>query len=328
MSAVSDSPKPQVRVAIAGAGRFTHQHLKVLASLNSVNLVGISNRGRPDIESVARQYNIAATFSDFERMLDTTQPDAVFVVVSHFETVRVASTCLQRGIPCLIEKPAGLTSAETASLAQLAEDHSCLNMVGVNRRYWSILHSALTTVMQYGPLHGVLIDAPAVIHRIRARGVHDPRLFDSWLVADTIHAIDLFRCVGGEVVEIQTMKTSWTDKRGDSFTSILRLSRNCLGTFVAHLHSGEEWTITLYGQGVRAVISLFGMTGQIYLDTGEVRPIPVDPIDLNYKAGLYAQDSAFIHALASEERLSYPASDLADATRTMQLIERIGGYLT
>ena len=68
------------------------------------------------------------------------------------------------------------------------------------------------------------------------------------------------------------------------------------------------------------------MTGQIYLDSGEVQPIPIDPIDLSFKAGLYAQDSAFVHALANEERLRYPASDLTDATRTMKLIERIGQY--
>jgi predicted dehydrogenase len=184
----------------------------------------------------------------------------------------------------------------------------------------------LTAVLQRGPLHGVLIDAPALIHQIRARAVHDPRLYDTWLVADTIHAIDLFRCVGGEVTEIQTMKASWTDKCGDSFTAILRLSRGCLGTFVAHLHSGEEWSITLYGQGIRAVISLFTMTGNIYLGSGEVQPIPVDPVDLNFKAGLFAQDSAFIRALAREERLAYPASDLADATKTMRLIEQIGQY--
>jgi hypothetical protein len=82
----------------------------------------------------------------------------------------------------------------------------------------------------------------------------------------------------------------------------------------------------LNGHGITATISLFSMKGQIHLDSGEVRSIPPDPIDLTYKAGLYAQDRAFVDAVARDERLTYPASDLADATRTMQLIEQIGGY--
>jgi len=318
---------PSVRVAVAGAGKFAHQHLKVLTSLDNVELVGISNRGRSDITSIARQYRVPAVFADYEQMLDVTRPDAVFVVVSHFETVRVATRCLERGLPCLIEKPAGFTEAETAGLAKLAADHRCVNMVGVNRRYWSLLHNALTMILQHGPLFGILIEAPEVIRRLRDRSAHDPRLYDLWLVANSIHAIDLFRCLGGEVMEIQTLKTCWTEPNGDSFTAILRLHRDCLGTFIAHWHSGGEWSITLYGEGVKAVVSLSGGRGQVYFNTGEIFPLPVDPLDLSYKAGLYAQDRAFIHALALGEKPTYPASDLEDATRTMRLIEQIGGRL-
>jgi myo-inositol 2-dehydrogenase / D-chiro-inositol 1-dehydrogenase len=321
----SKSVLPPVRIAVAGAGRFAHQHLKVLASLQNVNLVGICNRrGGSDLSSVASQYGAHATFSDYEEMLDVAQPDGVFVVVSHSETVRVATSCLERRIPCLIEKPAGFTSEETAGLAEIAARHECLNLVGVNRRYWSVLHNALAIVLQHGPLFGILIEAPESIHRIRARAVHDPRLFDIWLIADTIHAIDLFRCLAGEVTELHALRTCWTERSGDSFTAIMRLSRNCLGTFTSHLHTGGEWSVTLSGNGVKAVVSLSAVSAQVHFDTGETFPVPVDPIDAQYKAGLYAQDLAFIHALACGERLTYPASDLADAAKTMRLIEEIG----
>lgn len=316
-----------VRIAVAGAGNYAHHHLKVLASLTDVALVGISNRGGSDLTSVARQYGVNATFSDCEQMLNSTQPDGVFVVVSHFETVRVATSCLERGIPCLIEKPAGFTSAETASLAKLAADHQCLNIVGVNRRYWSIVHNALTVILQHGPLIGILVDAPEPIRRLRAKSDHDSRLYDRWMVANTIHAIDLFRCLGGEVTEVQSLKTSRTETSGDSFTAVLRLSRNCLGTYISHYNSGGEWSVTLYGDGLKAVIWLGRMKGQVYFDTGTTVPVYMDAVDLNYRWGLYAQDRAFIEALASGEKLTYPASDLEDATKTMRLIEQIGGML-
>jgi len=121
------------------------------------------------------------------------------------------------------------------------------------------------------------------------------------------------------------MLVHWTN--GDSFTAVLRLSRDCLGTFVSHYHSGGEWSVTLYGDGLKAVISLYTVKGQVYFDTGRTIPVPVDAVDLNYRWGLYAQDRVFIYALASGEKLTYPASDLEDATKTMRLIEQIGGML-
>ena len=147
------------------------------------------------------------------------------------------------------------------------------------------------------------------------------------MIANTIHAIDLFRCLGGEVTEVQSLKTSRTEPSGDSFTAVLRLSRNCLGTYISHYNSGGEWSVTLYGDGLKAVIWLGRMKGQVYFDTGRTVPVHMDAVDLNYRWGLYAQDRAFIDALASGEKLTYPASDLEDATKTMKLIEQIGGML-
>jgi predicted dehydrogenase len=200
-----------------------------------------------------------------------------------------------------------------------------LNIVGVNRRYWSILHNALTLIFQHGPLFGIAIEAPEPMRERRTAGTYDPRLLDLIAVANSIHAIDLFRCLGGEVIEVQSLKISRTETNGDSFTAILRLSRDCLGTFIAHHYSGGEWSITLYGDGLKTVISLSTITGQVCFDTGATFPVSVDAIDLSYKAGLYAQDRAFIHALASEEKVTYPASDLEDATKTMRLVEQIAG---
>lgn len=315
---------PPVRIAVVGAGRFAQKHLDVLASFRNVQLVGLANRGGSDLSDMAHRYTIRATFSDYRRMLDETCPEAVFVVVSHFDTVRVAADCLERGTPCLIEKPAGFTSAETAYLARLATENNCLNMVGVNRRYVSVLHNALGSVLQRGPLMGIAIEAPEPIRRQRARAEHDARLYDLWLVANNIHAIDLFRCLGGEVEEMRSLKHSWYERTGDSYTAVMRLTNGCLGTYVSHWHSGGGWILKLYGEGIRAEISLWNMTGEFHIDTGRF-PVPIDPIDLRYKPGLYAQNQAFITALALKERLPYPASDLRDSVKTMRLIEQIAG---
>ena len=314
---------PKVRLAVAGAGKFARVHLDVLSSMSNVELVGVCNRGNSNIASLADEYHIARTFSDFCIMLDETKPDGVIVVVGHLETVAVTAECLRRGISCLIEKPAGLSSADTMYLAELAERNNCLNMVGVNRSYISIIQYALPNVLQRGPLRGIDIEAPEAIGSIRSDGRLDSRIYDLWLLTNGIHAIDLFRCLGGEILELHGFKNTWEEQNGDSFSVTMRLDSGCLGTYIAHWNSGGGWALKLYGDNVLAEISLSAeTTGEILTGKSKLA-LEVDPIDKLYKSGLYVQDQAFISALALGERLSYPSSDLRDAVKTMKLIEQI-----
>jgi predicted dehydrogenase len=313
---------PTVKVAVIGAGRFATCHLEVLSAMGNVDLIGISNRGSSDLSDLATRFSIKNTFSDFRRMLDLTKPEAVFVLVSHFETAAVAAQCLDRGIPCFIEKPAAFTSVETENLARLAAARNCLNMVGLNRRYLSSIHEALAVVLQHGEMTGICIDAPEAIRRLRSKNDHSPELYDHWMVANSIHAIDLFRCLGGEVVGFDGLADHREEIRGDSFAAIMRLSKGCIGAFTAHWLSVPGWSLTLYGESVKAVLSI-DTRGEILFSSGARRPVAVDPIDMRFKPGLFAQDEAFISAVALREPLGYPACDLADAVGTMRLIEAI-----
>jgi predicted dehydrogenase len=315
---------PTVRVAVIGAGKFALQHLTVLSAMRNVELVSISNRGNSDLSAIAEEFNIKATFSDYRVMLDCVRPDAAIVVASHFHTSSIASECLDRGIPCLIEKPAAFTADETERLARLAAKRDCLNMVGVNRRYLSTLHEAVTQILQRGELIGVSVEAPEAIGRFRSRNEHDERLYDRWLAANSIHAIDLIRCIGGDVVSFHGRRDCRVEANGDSFVATMRLSKGGLGTFLAHWLSVPGWSLTLYGNGVKAVLGLDNRGLMSYTNGGS-SAIPVDVVDLHFKPGLFAQDEAFINAVALKERPGYPASDLADSAKTMRLIESIGG---
>jgi len=251
------------------------------------------------------------------------KPDAVFILVSPFQTATVAAGCIQRQIPCLIEKPAGFASAETAYLAALAEQHRCLNMVAVNRRYYSAINAAIRTIQMRGPLMGVLIEAPERIRDLRAHSRHSQELLDQWLVANSIHAIDLFRHIGGEVTEVYAMSQTWHEPHADSFSATLRFASGALGTFVAHWQATAGWRLSIYGEGIRAMLQPFER-GELEYADGTVQQLPVDSADIEFKPGFYAQDRAFIDAVIHNEPLSPPASNLSDAVKTMQLIEEIG----
>ena len=56
--------------------------------------------------------------------------------------------------------------------------------------------------------------------------------------------------------------------------------------------------------------------------------LPVDEVDVKFKPGLYAQNRFFLDAVKEKRPISYPGADLADAVKTMQLIEAISGGTT
>ena len=319
-----ESDVPVVRLGVLGAGRIAHEHLKVLAGFDEVDIAGICNRGGTDLTPMAQTYGIGATFSNWREMLDALELDAVLVLVSHFQTVEVTAECLRRGIPCLIEKPAGFTARETEALADVADECGVLNMVAVNRRYYSVINNGLNAVRLHGPVTGVMIEAPEGIRQIRATSRHSADLIDRWLVANTIHALDLFRHVGGDVAEMHSFTSALHEPLADSFSTTMRFAGGALGTFVAHWNAAPGWRMSIYGDGVQADFAPFEK-GELRYSDRRVQKIPVAPEDTQYKPGFYGQMRAFIDAVVYDEPLAPPASDLRDAAKTMRFIEQIGG---
>src|SRR5205809_337326 len=122
-----------------------------------------------------------------------------------------------------------------------------------------------------------------------------PGLLNRWMVANTVHALDLLRSAGRAV-----------------------------GQFLSHWRSPGRWRLQLDGTGVQAVLEPFER-GSLRFEDGRVEPLPRDPVDAEFKPGFYAQDRAFVEAVGNGETLSDPASDLADAVHSMRLAEAIAG---
>jgi predicted dehydrogenase len=313
----------QLRVAMLGAGKMARVHLDVLRSISGVSVVGLCNRTKATGEKLASEYEIERWFPSADQMLEEAKPDAVIIAVGHASTTEMASLVLAAGIPCLIEKPAGYSAAETQQLVELAAEKNCLNVVGLNRRYYSTIQQALLEVIHQGPITGILVEAHEAIADYRSRQTFEPWLYDNWVVANTIHAIDLLRMIGGELSEVSGFRQSRAEPRGDNFSTSMRFESGMVGTFVSHWNSARGFGLKIFGQGVTA--ELFPLEeGFISFDTG--RRIKLTPTwsDLAFKPGIYAQDTAFLQALCDRRVApAYPASDLKDHLKTMRLLEQI-----
>ena len=316
-----------MKVAVIGAGNIAEKHLEVLQAFSDVEVAAISSRGHPRIDALAERFGIREKFNDYRKMLDTVSVDAVFVLVSAMQIVPVAAECLQRGIPTLLEKPPGLSARETEGLAQIAHETNCLNLVALNRRFYSVMQRAREEIMTTGPLVSVLVEGPERLGEVKAVGIHPPEIIAGLLFANSIHCIDLLRYFGGDVEHIAAAASQWDEGQKNSFGALIKFQNGATGHYIAHWMSPASWSVTLYGMGRRVSLNPLERATLMDADRSE-KLLPVDEVDVKFKPGLYAQNRFFLDAIKEQRPIAYPAADLADAVKTMQLIEAISGGTT
>jgi predicted dehydrogenase len=313
----------KLKVGVIGAGFFAEKHLEVLTALEDVEVAALCSSGHPRIHALAERFKVERAYTDLERMFDEVSPDAVFVLVNVTRMVEVASACLKRRVPTLLEKPPGLSAAEARGLRDLAAAHECLNMLGLNRRFYSVMRHAREAIMEVGPLVSVLVEAPERLWEYKT-GAHPQEVVKGLLFANGIHSIDLLRYFGGEVKKVHAFSGRWEEEQKNSFGALMRFESGAMGQYIANWMSPGGWSVTLYGMNRRVLLKPLER-GVLIGRSGAETPLPVDEVDTLFKPGLYAQDRYFLDCVREGRKVSYPAADLADAVKTMELIEAIAG---
>lgn len=122
-----------LRVAVIGAGNMGKNHLRNYFVIEEAELVGLADINS-ETKKLADEFG-AAFYTDYVKMLDELQPDAVSIVVPtpfHFE---VTSEAISRGIHCLLEKPIASTVEEADELIKLARKQGVVFTVGHIEHY-------------------------------------------------------------------------------------------------------------------------------------------------------------------------------------------------
>ena len=147
-----------IRLGIIGAGNIAQEHLKVIEAMDGVSAVGITSRTKSKAEELARKYDVEEVFKNVDDLINKCNPNALMILVSANQLYEVTKKLIPSQIPLFIEKPPGLVPEETNILMELAEKYNTINMVGFNRRYYSIFHKGLVVIKNYGRLLGVSIE--------------------------------------------------------------------------------------------------------------------------------------------------------------------------
>lgn len=119
--------------AVIGAGAIGQQHLRVLAEMPGIQLMGAVEPS-PDAAAVLTGKGML-TFPDLGSLLDTGIPDLAVVATPTDEHANVALALMAAGVNVLVEKPVAATSTEAADLLEACSKSAVKAVVGHIERF-------------------------------------------------------------------------------------------------------------------------------------------------------------------------------------------------
>jgi predicted dehydrogenase len=312
----------RLRVAVIGAGNIAQQHLPVLTNHPECEVAVLCDANPSTLAATADRFGVREQSTDAGALLNRDDLDAVFVLVSVLHVAKVAATFIAAGVPTFLEKPPGIYSADTAGLAELQQRHGTIAMVGLNRRFYASHLAARERLGTYGIPVTVTVDAHEDLTRV-SREKFPPLVLRRWAYANGIHALDLLRFFGGEVTDVDSYRQTVENDFPDSFTAVLRFANGARGRaavdwFAPGRHRFEVRCVgarvTSDGGFGRTALAVRGQPDE-YLEA--------DADDRQFKPGFWKQDSTFLAAVRASRQPEWPAPSLADAHRSMVMIDQI-----
>lgn len=330
---MSVSPERRLRVAVVGVGHLGKIHAKIYHEHPGAELVAVVDRDAVRAAALASEYGCAA-LGDVSDLPDDL--DAVSVVVSTPAHEAVAVPLLERGIPCLIEKPLAHDIASADRILGAARAGGTQVAVGHVERF----QPGLRKVRALGL-------APRFIecHRLTAFSfrstdvgvVHDLMIHDLDLVLDMVGSeVVEFDAVGGRILtaheDVASVRLVFAGgQRANVTANRVSLSpMRRFRMFASNSYVSLDFTKN-YGLVVRkgpgfegARDELAGLEPAQLAARGDLLErgvLDVVELDLgNEQRPLQAELDAF---LESVRRRTRPAVDGSDGRRALELADRI-----
>jgi len=171
-----------LRVGLIGLGMMGKNHLRILASLDDVELVGVAD----PLATVGVTSGIGRheTFTEYRDLLDRGLDYCVIAAPTGFHK-EISVEALNRGVNCLIEKPVAVNHEEALKIQFAAEKAKKLVAIGHIERYNSAIRQLKKRLLD-GDLGAIYQIS------LRRQGPFPSRIADVGVVKDlATHDIDL-----------------------------------------------------------------------------------------------------------------------------------------
>lgn len=216
-----------LKTGVIGVGSMGRNHARVDWELPDVRLVGVADQNETVVTAIAERYNTRA-YTDYRRMLDEEQPDAVTIAVPTSCHLEIALEVIARGIQLLIEKPIAFSTEEARIIIEAARKANVKLMVGHIERFNPAVIALKKHLIANELGHVFQIDA-------RRQGPLPERVNDVGVVVDlAVHDLDIMRYITkAEITRVYAeTEHGIHSQKEDLLSGVLRFSDGTIGTLM------------------------------------------------------------------------------------------------
>ena len=222
---MSSGSGSKLRAGVIGTGHLGKHHVRILASMPEVDLVGIYDQN-PEVAAGLAQEHGTVSFSSPEELWK--EAEAVILAVPTFAHAQLGIETLERGLHLMVEKPMASTLEEADAMLAAKKDDRVL---------------AVGHVEFYNPAVQALLDQGGVPRFIEAQRLSPftPRSLDVDVILDLmIHDLQLLHAMdSSEIKEIRCTGIDVLSTRVDIATTRIELASGVTANITASRVSAE-----------------------------------------------------------------------------------------
>ncbi|HUT33787.1 MAG TPA: Gfo/Idh/MocA family oxidoreductase [Planctomycetota bacterium] len=322
--AAPPAPERVIRVAFIGAGaRATMSHYPSIRDLPGAEICAIAELDAAKLRKAAEQFGVKAIYTSHREMLEKERPDVVYAIMPPHHLYDVAFAVMSAGCHLIIEKPPAVAAEQTRQMAVLARKKGLITGVTLQRRYSPVVRAARKLCEERGPVHSAV--ATFYKNTVGAGPYYGGAM--DILTCDAIHAVDTLRYLcGGEVRSVASDVRRLLAEHFTAHYALVRFDSGVTGVLLTNWMAGRRFfTFEVHGTG----ISVFGDPeegGKAYADNQKEPLRTLDPFDLAASKEphrAYGEYDMNAHFLSCVRRGVQPETNLDDAVKTMELVDRI-----
>jgi myo-inositol 2-dehydrogenase/D-chiro-inositol 1-dehydrogenase len=304
-----------IRLGFIGSGPIAAQHAAAFSAVEGVSLAICASRALENAERFRAEHGFAEART-IDGLLAAPDVDALVVVVPAIHMAGIAKRAAATGLPLFMEKPVGMSLAETRDAAAAITQP---NMVALNRRHYEVIAEGKRLIDEAGGARFVEVHVPEDIKALDSRYGLDT--LNAWHFGNSVHLIDLFRYFAGEVTRTQSNNgvANWWDR---SYSGLIDFASGARGVYSAQWYAPGPWRVTVYADGLYIAFAPIEEGLVLRMPGRQRSEIKASGPDTKFKPGFFGQAGAFIETVRTG-KVPAGSSDLADYLKSVALIDEL-----